>query len=671
MESLRQIKPVSTIDTPSLNSDIPAQNQAEATTRRFKLPKFKKIKLNRKKLGYIGGVLAVVLLLITVFFAFPAYQAYKHGKALSASVEALQNSFSSQDIAVVKSQLVDTNSKLITFEKSYRRLVAAKFIPKIRTYYNDGVAGLAAAHHGIDAAALVITTIEPYADIVGLAGPDSQTAKSGEDTANDRIQFIIETIHEVLPKMDEISQKASLAQAELSKINPADYPENFRGKKIRSKLQKGLDLSSAATQMLSQSKPLLEAAPYLLGIDEERTYLLLFQNDKELRPTGGFITAYSIMNVNKGKLNQVSSSDIYNLDSKYKPSIEAPQPIRDYLKGPYLISSNYRLRDMNWSPDFAESMKLFTEEAGTTGLENYDGIISVDTHVLVKLLDVLGEIGVPGFGNFSTKNDERCNCPQVIYELESFADVEGPIVWSENEPGKIVFAPANYDNRKKIVGPLMNSVLSNALGQPKEKLPGLFLAAWESITEKHIMVYLFDEKAQAGAEGFNIAGKIKDYDGDYLHVSDANLGGRKSNLYVTQEVHQQIKINGSGEVEKTVEITYKNPQSYDGWLNSVLPNWTRVYVPEGSELVSSEGFDKDAETYTELGKTVFAGGFQLRPQGVQKITLTYKLPNKFNKNYKMLIQKQPGTDMPLHTVTLGRQKEEFFLTTDRELTLSI
>ena len=70
------------------------------------------------------------------------------------------------------------------------------------------------------------------------------------------------------------------------------------------------------------------------------------------------------------------------------------------------------------------------------------------SQLLVNILDAMGPIGVSGYGEYSTKIVPECNCPQVIYELESFADIEGPIVWSENEPGKIVFAPENYDNRK-------------------------------------------------------------------------------------------------------------------------------------------------------------------------------------------------------------------------------
>jgi hypothetical protein len=209
------------------------------------------------------------------------------------------------------------------------------------------------------------------------------------------------------------------------------------------------------------------------------------------------------------------------------------------------------------------------------------------------------------------------------------------------------------------------------LGQPKEKIPGLFDAAFKSLTEKHVLFYLFDKKAQEGVEAFNIAGRLKEFEGDYLHINDSNLGGRKSNLYVTQEVKQEVEISRDGSVEKIVTITYKNPQDYDGWLNSVLPNWTRIYVPRGSELVSIEGFEDSGETYEELGKTVFSGGFELRPQGVVKITVKYKLPFKIDKDYRLLVQKQPGVDAPLYTVIVGRQEEELFLRTDKEFDFRI
>lgn len=658
---MRKIKP----DTQAEDCDIEPEEKIQGVP----VGKKKGFSFNglrrRKKMVFVTlGVLLFLTLLFGVLVLWPAWGMYKSGTRLYTQAQVLQASVAAQNINIVESEVTKLENELMGFEKAFKRTAYLKYIPVLRTYWHDGEAAIAAGKYGLDTAQLSIETIKPYADVIGFAG--GAEAKSGEETANDRIDFIVKTIEGVLPKMDEISQNAAKTQAEISKIDPKRYPKTFRGREVRSKLKNAISLAGEMAGIIVQSKPLMEAAPYLLGINEERTYLVLFQNDKELRPTGGFITAYSIMTVNDGKFNQVSSSDIYNLDDNYTPRVDAPKPIVDYLKGAYLINDNYRLRDMNWNPDFRASMELFLEEARRAGIDDIDGVVAVDTHVVVNILNVIGPIGVPGFGNFSTEIDERCNCPQVIYELESFADVEGPIVWSENEPDKIIYAPDNYENRKKIVGPLMNSIISNALGQEKEKLPDLFMAGLRSVNEKHVLVYVFDDKAQAGVESFDLAGKIKNSECDYLHINDANLGGRKSNLYVTEEVAQDIEIAEDGSVSKTLTITYKNPQDYDGWLNSVLPNWTRIYIPEGSEILGVEGFEDPGETYVEHEKTVISGGFELRPQGVKKIIVSYKLPFKLTDEYKLLIQKQPGKDKPLYTINIGGSTEEFFLATDSD-----
>ena len=149
------------------------------------------------------------------------------------------------------------------------------------------------------------------------------------------------------------------------------------------------------------------------------------------------------------------------------------------------------------------------------------------------------------------------------------------------------------------------------------------------------------------------------------------MGGRKSNLYVKHEVGQEIEIEKGGGIVKTITLTYNNPEKHDGWLNSVLPSWVRVYVPKGSELIEATGLEDKAQSYEDLGKTVFAGLYKLRPEGVVKVTFKYRLPMKFSKSYNILIQKQPGTDGPLYTINLGKFEEEFFLTTDKEIKIKI
>lgn len=625
------------------------------------------IKYKKVWLG-IGAFLIVFL----VYNLIAGLLVYQKGKKLADSVNKLSLAAKSQDIGKIKSEIRNTRKDLNSFGNSYQLLGWSKIVPKLGGYFSDGSHSIKAGRAGLDATEIVLTTVEPYSDLLGLKGGNAVLGvqSSGEKTTQERIDFLVKTIPDLLPKIDSISEKAKIVQNEISQINPDRYPEKYKGKEVRSKIIKIQDLTNEAAIFLVNGKPVLESAPYLLGMDSPRTYLVLFQNDKEIRPTGGFMTAYSIMKVDKAKFQPVLSNDIYNLDAQYKPSIPAPDPIVKYIKGPYVISKNLRFRDMNWSPDFKVSMGTVTTAAKEVGIKDIDGIIAVDTQLLVNLLDVIGPIGVPGFGNFSTKIDPQCNCPQVIHELESFADVEGPIIW-DPLTGKIIQRPPNSDNRKKIIGPLMNSILANAFGQPKDKLPDLFSAAFRSVIEKHVLFYLYDNKVEDAVSDFGLGGVIRDYSGDYLHVNDANLGGRKSNLYATEEVNQEIEIDRSGNVTKTVTIVYKNPEKQDGWLNSVLPTWVRVYTPKGSQLVTSEGLEAKQDPYEDLGKTVFAGFFQLRPEGVSKVTFKYKLPFKVSRDYKLLVQKQPGTDGFLYTIKLGKHTEEFYLKTDKEIKIHI
>lgn len=623
----------------------------------------------RGKVFKITLSLMFLILAVLLIQGLMIFRVYQEGIALKSSAEKFVASAKSKDLELIKNENSALKLQLNSFNKSYKNISWFGVFPFVGKFVDDGQHAINAGFYGLDLVDTLLGVAEPYADIMGFNNA-SGTFQANE-TAQDKLDFLVKTLPDLVPKADGISQKMDLIKKEIDEIDPNDYPIEFASYRLRENVEKIVDMTDLSADMAKNAKPLLESAPYLMGVDGERTYLVIFQNDKELRPTGGFITAYSIAKVVNGKFEPTSSDDIYNLDNNYKPTIAAPQPIIDHIEFPYSLSKYLRLRDMNWSPDFSVSMDMFLKEVKKAGIPDVDGIIAVDTQVLVNLLDVIGPVNVPGYGEYSNKIVDECNCPQVIYELESFADIEGPIVWSENEPGKIVYAPENYDNRKKIIGPLMNSILSSILGQPNEKMPSLFEAAIKSLSEKHALFYLNEEKAQKAIENFGIGGVIVDSESDYLHINDANLGGRKSNLYVTQEVLQNVEIAEDGSVTKTLTITYKNPEKHDGWLNSVLPNWVRIYVPQGSELVSIEGVEKKEDPYQEYNKTVFSGFFELRPLGVARLVLKYKLPFKVQDKYSVYIQKQPGKDYSLYSFNVDGIESEMYLRTDKQFDFEI
>jgi len=336
------------------------------------------------------------------------------------------------------------------------------------------------------------------------------------------------------------------------------------------------------------------------------------------------------------------------------------------------------LRDQNLSPDFKLSMDTFYPNYKLTKSPVVDGIVAVDTQLLVDLLKVTGPIGVAGFGTYSAETDKRCNCPQVFYELEKFADQEGPVVWDPAGTGKIIFAPRNYGNRKSFIGPMMQAVLANVLAQPKSRISKLFDTGLAAISGKHVLLYFTKPEVQQAVESFNLAGRIRSFDGDYLLVVDTNFAGAKTNAWVTYTADQKIEVAGDGTVTKTLTLTYKNPQEFFSdsggtvKLNGKFRDWLRVYVPKGSLLIEAKGFEDGQAVGEDLDKTVFEGFFTLTPLNVHTISFKYKLPIKMKKSYQLLLQKQGGSkDLP-YEITIGSHKQpEVILNADKELTFPL
>jgi len=608
-------------------------------------------------------LITVSLLLLTVFgyLSFVAYQTVAQLKNVETHTRALSTAFQSRDLATASSELNATKESLDQARHIYSRALALKFIPGLGLYLTDGEHVFNTGEKGIAVGELVINAITPYADLMGFTG-----AASGDlnlATAEDRIIFVAETVEKLAPEMDKINSILKEVNTEIQAINENRYPKKISGIELRSQISQAKTTVSSLTSSLQNFQPIIKLLPDLLGNPEAKKYLVLFQNDAELRPTGGFLTAYATLEILKGKITPGVSEDIYTLDAGFKKKVPAPDPILKYLPLVY----NWNLRDMNLSPDFKVSMDTFTSYMKESSVApEYDAIIAIDTEVPVRILKVLGPIGVPGYGGkFSAENDPRCDCPQVIYELEN-----------------IITRPTYEirEGRKSILGPLMNSMLANMMGSPKAKWAEFFNIFTDSITQKHLLMYFKDENKQNAAEVLGAAGRINTYAHDYLHINDTNFAGAKSNLFVENEVTQDITVNADGSLAKKLTLTYRNPRKGDNCnleagllcLNGQLRDWIRIYIPKGSTLKAGRGFEADMTTAEDLGYTVLEGFFTLAPQSVKKLEVEYTTPaGTVKDNYSLLIQKQPGTDAVKHTITLsGAKPKVYTIDSDQEIMIT-
>lgn len=631
------------------------ENKIELETPSKKNPCFR-----RKVLVGLAVCLSIIIL-ITIFGFLPLLQMKTDLLQLNQEVKAISSGIQTQNLNQSIENLISAKKSLEKANRKYQKLVWLKVIPWAGNFYKDGQRLMKGGNYLLEAGEIAVDALKPYADMLGFEGKEGTPRKEGM-TTEERLMLALDTLDKLQPGLDEIGNKLKLAQEEIKQINPNRYPERLFKKKIRENVVTIISMVDGMAQVVTEIKPLVGYLKPLLGFPEEKKYLVLFQNDAELRPTGGFLTAYAILSVRNGNFKPLGSFDIYSLDAKFGNRLKPPQSIVDYHKNVFY----WHLRDMNLSPDFKVSMETFWENYKKVGQSDINGIIAVDTKVLVNILRVLGPIGVADWGNFSAETDKRCNCPQVFYELEKYADK--PVGEIKTE-------------RKAIIGPLMHSILLNIMQSPRKKWPEFFNVFFTNIQEKDVLLYFFDPEIQKAVETLNAAGRIKDYQNDYFHLNDCNFAGAKSNMYIKENVTQEIAIDGDGGITKTVTIDYRNPQPASDCnlergelcLNGLYRDWVRLYVPKGSQLIEASGSEIEVKTYEDLGKTVFEAFYgdkaPLRPEGKAQLIFKYKLPFKAEKEkgYQLLIQKQPGTSGYEYTVKLNGQEQTFLLKTDREL----
>jgi hypothetical protein len=549
-------------------------------------------------------------------------------------------------------------------DQEYQALKVYQYLPVLRNYYSDGQTVFLIGHKSLDLADQLVETLMPYSDLLGFAGEGSFEG----GTTQDRIVLILETLEEIQPEIEEMDSKLREIERLSLEIDASRYPEQVAQREIRSQILNAQEQISNLSHGFTDYKPVLAELAKMAGAKEAQKYLVLFQNDNELRPTGGFLTAYSIIKLDQGTVVPEKSGDIYDLDQKFRKNIAIPEEL-----GKYLTTERYwNLRDMNIYPDFKKSMEIFYEHYQTVPGEpdDIDGIIAVDTQVLTWLLEVIGPVQVPGYGTFSAEIDKRCDCPQVVYALS-----------------EIITRPTPYlrEDRKGVLGPLMSTILSKTYELDKLKFPELITVAISSLKGRHLQMYFVDENSQIAAEKINAAGRLyqlnpgfKDWqfgqNQDFLAIINTNLAGAKSNLFINYELKLSVGAPQDNYINNNLEISYKNTAPADNCnleagllcLNATLNDWLRIYLPEGSELIEIQGLEDEADVYTEEGFTVIDGFFKLEPLGLAKIRMTYRVPYQDQENYNLRLWKQAGISPVPVLIDVTGGEEELLMDQDLE-----
>lgn len=396
--------------------------------------------------------------------------------------------------------------------------------------------------------------------------------------------------------------------------------------------------------------------PRLLGMEQPQTYLVLVQNNHELRGTGGFISAVGRLTLDRGKvtdLDFVDSYALYRSDGLYPPP---PAPMARYMNLPVLV-----LRDANWSPDFptvAQMVRVLYRNE--TGIE-VDGIVTVDLNAVKRIFGALGTLEVPGFEEPITGENIEA---QIVRLWERPAG--GEVSLGESDLGEW------WSQRKEFIPRLTEAALAKVQQGGANPLQ-LAAAALQALEDRSIQVWLKNGVAAAAMQERGWDGRLQGADGgDFLAVVDANLGYNKADAAIQRAVDYQVSWpNGAGQPgQATLTLTYTHPVDADDPGCDLTPrygkdyadlvarcyfDYVRVYVPAGSELIEATGVDSDSveSRRGEQRTQVFSGYFILPPRERKTVTFTYTLPAALQPDtYQLRVQRQSGTaPLPL-TVTV-------------------
>ncbi|MBX3048640.1 MAG: DUF4012 domain-containing protein [Anaerolineales bacterium] len=417
-----------------------------------------------------------------------------------------------------------------------------------------------------------------------------------------------------------------------------------------------------AFEVVRDAVQMMASLPSLLGMDARpANYLLLLQNEDELRPTGGFITAVGGLVIQDGNILSFNLEDSYDVDDYNYLYPAPPWQLEEYMAARILV-----LRDANWRPDFPVVAAQVESLYAYSRAHTVDGVIAINQHALSLLVGALGSVRVDG---------QLITSENILMHMQA---ERGAVPNPEER------TPENQqwlqEHRKDFMQPMAEAILARLRNGSNVSWEEIISVLTKALDEKHILLQFDDATVDSFLAQYGWDGELRYSSGDYLMLVDTNVGFTKSNPIVDTEVTYRIDLANLETPVAALGVTYRNQSEvirecdprpvapggdfgdYEAMIHDCYWTYLRVYKPDGARMInyqaqsipgewilSGNSVPERIDYLDELDGFAEFGTMVVVPtQQSQTIAMAFSLPDGMIEQtetgyvYRLTLQKQPG-----------------------------
>ena len=378
---------------------------------------------------------------------------------------------------------------------------------------------------------------------------------------------------------------------------------------------------------IQKAKKVIEYFQKTISQEKISKYVIFFANNMELRPGGGFLGSFGVIEIGNYNVGDIKIYDIYDADGQLTVHLDPPKPIAEYLSVPHWF-----FRDSNFSPDFFTNYQkaLFFLEKEMK-MTDFSGGILLTTTAIENILYAFKDLYLPDFNEYiNAKN----------FYLKTQLNVEKKFF-----PGSI--------QKKTFLSSIARQIKNNF---DTVDIKNLLFQVKKSLDEKQIAVFFEDQNFQSLFDSNFWSGRIispkcslsTDCITDYIFPYDANLGANKANFFINRFVNLKIKVDAQGKISHILSLQYKNDSPSEIFPTGYYRNYFQVLLPLNSTLtqITKDGVQVEKIDQIDDPQYKLVGFFfELAPGKIGDIKISYQLNEPIKKGtniYQLVIQKQIG-----------------------------